>query len=220
MFKKALIVGIALFGLITVSAVGQMIETFKSWPVLYEAMEEGVVKAGTDLDGNPNGFLYFRVGWGDCLAVRVREIKQFYKNAPSNRYMNVRDYADARYETEGWNREHQRNCPPQPLGVAPSLTGSRVTFEYVYNEDLGLWQRGQQTQYLVSTDDPFANQCYPEWPVYRSDGSTGMGYMLSLDATVFDENGSYSAYDLNVRLAVLCEPLDVDIEDWVASGST
>lgn len=89
---------------------------FWAWPGLYRTAEHLVVKEGMTEAGQPNGKIYFRIGWGECLAVYANEWQDMITAAPQDTYMNLRDYAVANLNPEGdaWGAEDDYNCPDDP----------------------------------------------------------------------------------------------------------
>ena len=92
---------------------------FWQWPALYSASENLVIKRGTDTAGVPNGKVYLRIGWGGCLGVFEDEFDDLVVAAQTDRYINMRDYAEQQLiddnAANGWSAEDSYNCPDQPV---------------------------------------------------------------------------------------------------------
>lgn len=102
---------------------------FHHWPALYSAAEDLSVKRGTSEDGTANNKLYFRVGWGDCLAVFVDEWDELIAATPQDRYINMREYAVGRLNPDdqgAWGADEEYNCPDEP---DPSVPITEYVFE-------------------------------------------------------------------------------------------
>ena len=89
---------------------------FWAWPTLYQTAENLVIKRGIDVDGTINDKVYLRIGWGPCLAVSLHEFDELVAAAQTDRYINLRDYADANLNADGekWGENDSWNCAKDP----------------------------------------------------------------------------------------------------------
>ena len=117
-----------------------------SLPALYNAAENLVCKQGINRQGVPNGKIYCRIAWGECLAIEASEVNRFFSALPLDRYLNARNFADNEWSDE-WTDEDGYNCPLPPLEVKPTWRGSRPVYQQVWNNNQ--WERRQKTQYRV-----------------------------------------------------------------------
>ena len=180
---------------------------FSSWPALYNAAENAVVKS--NVDGNK---LYVRIGWGPCLVIFRHELAEIYTDAPRDRYINLRDYASARVNPpdQVWTAEDTANCPGPPLQIKPYWRGSRPTYERVVNAEGTHYVRGDKTIYRVDAVAPTA-PCEQQG-VFGEDSYK----VVSPNTTLhYGSGGTMLASELAYQLVAVCEAQDVRIEDYV-----
>jgi len=211
---KRLLVTLFVVAALATAVIAQSPVPFQHWPSLYAAAQHSVVKVGQDANGEDNGILYFRIGWGKCLGVYRSELDDLYLAAQQDRYINLRDYADTQLESDAWSAEHEANCPPPPLEVKPYWRGSRPTYEYVESE-AGIWQKGDKSAYRILSPSPATATC-TQYNARKDDGSQSNYWMVEDGTEVYIGEQTYlTGFEaLGVRLLVVCGEQDVDILDY------
>lgn len=183
---------------------------FEYWPALYGASENMVCKQGLNRDGSANDHVYCRVGWDECLAIEPAEISQFIASLATDRYTNVRDYADQQYSTD-WDSNDGYNCPIAPLEVKPYWRGSRPVYYRIQAD--GLWIKGSKSPYRILSPSPSVATCEP-YNAHQVDGDETSYWRLSPEAVVYDANGSYRADSIAEQLTTVCREQDIPVEDY------
>lgn len=190
--------------------IAQVSIPFQHWPALWDAAENAVVKRGTNLEHtNDNGYLYFRIGWGECLVVHVSELETLHGDVPHDRYINFRQYAEAQLQSDQWNEEHEYNCPKAPLEVKPYYRGSRPTYYRVLSEDETQYVRGRKSPYRVSATDPL-----PGCRHYGVADSKNY-WVVNADTVLhYSDDKTMLASDIEPQyLVAVCRDQDDSIED-------
>ncbi len=199
--------------MIIAPVIAQAPAPFWHWPALYDASENLVAKRGVDRDGMLNGKVYFRIGWGGCLAMFETEWPDFLESIRETRYINVRSHAESRHQSEGWSRDDWYNCPSAPLEVKPYWRGSRPTYEFAVDDELGYWMKGRKTQYRIESRNPATATC-TQHNARKSNGDASNYYRLSGAAEVYDSSSTYQVGDLlGGMLVTVCREQDVSVED-------
>lgn len=187
---------------------------FASWPALYKASENAVVKMGVSANGKPNDKLYLRIGWGDCLAIGRDEYREFWHESEPDRYTSIRAFADSRWE-EAWTAEDWLNCPSPPLELKPYWSGSRPMYFTNWDSTLGMWMLGKKSPYRVRTKHESMPSCVFGINARRPGGRKTNYWSLEDDQTVYDGDEEYVISQLGleptVRLVAICRDKDVDI---------
>lgn len=205
--RTMLILATMALSVFVLQAIAQSPVPFSSWPALYGAAENAVVKTSAD-----DTRLYVRIGWGPCLVIFRHELNEAYTNVPADRYINLRDYASARVNPpdQHWTAEDTANCPDPPMQVKPYWRGTRPTYERVLNAEGNQYVRGDKSIYRVSAVDPT--------PSCEAAGVFGEDayHVLSPDTELLYGSGStMPAGEIAYQLVAVCEAQDVRIEDYV-----
>ena len=88
---------------------------FWQWPALRSASENLVVKRGINIDGTVNDKIYLRIGWDEaCLGIHLDEWQTLVDALQQDRYINMRDYAEAAMSPDEWGPDDDHNCPDDP----------------------------------------------------------------------------------------------------------
>ena len=208
--KKQIIASLIALGLCSGVFVVAQSTAFTSWPVLYDLAENLVVKQGVDEQGNAIDLLYFRVGWDTCLRVRVDEWADLAEAAPLDQYMNMRAYADSKFDNSERDQLDGVNCPSEPKIVKPTWRNSRPTYQFT--QDGEHFVRGTKTAYRVETGPAY--DCVNQ-RARKTDGSTTNYWRLAGDAIVYNSTGSSAVADLDFEFGLLaiCSGTGVSIED-------
>ncbi len=198
--------------MIIVPVVAQVPVPFWHWPALYDVSENLVAKRGIDQDGALNGKIYFRIGWGGCLAMHETEWQDFLGSIRQTQYINVRSHAESRYQSEGWSPNDSFNCPQAPMEVKPYWRGSRPVYELVQDEVSGYWVKGSKTAYRVAATNPAINTC-TTFQTRKTDGDTTNYWQIAPTSQVSDADGFHLVSDLEGHLTSVCREQDVSVED-------
>lgn len=173
------------------------------WTVLHDFNEDLVVRQ--EINGN----LTFRIGWGECLFIRADQWQVFVDKIPSDRYMNVRDYADS-----VWTQNDDYpgfSCPYAPLEVKPYWRGSRPTYVHEYDRDTKLWVRGPKTRYRIATSATVP--CEP-YNANKPDGTLSNYWRLPENTEVYIGDETFIIANIPLQLVTICRAQDVSIEDY------
>lgn len=133
-------------------------QPYRFWPDVYSLAGDVYVTRGVDESGAPDGNLYLRFNWGECLRINRRGLDDMYWSVPVDRYVRARDYADSVYDPV-WTDHDRANCPTEPQAVKATWYGSRPVYEWVQVD--GVWMRGDRTAYRVRPGQPCAQYRLP-----------------------------------------------------------
>lgn len=211
---KKLIVIIALVwaGMVVIPVIAQMPIPFQHWPALYDAVENLSVKRGVDRNGQQNDRLYFRVGWGPCLAVFTDEWGDLVEAAQFDRYINMRGYAEGQLGAQGeWGPDDDYNCPSAPLVVKPYRTGSRPLYYRELDEDRGVYVKGRKSPYRVRTDGDSV-PCR-RYGTAKLNGDLSNYWILGEAVEVYHDDITLLVGELQDNLVAVCEEQDISILD-------
>lgn len=186
---------------------------FYHWPALFDVTQNLVAKQGFDRDGTLNDKIYFRIGWGGCLAVYTNEWQGLIDATTNDRYINVSEYAVAQLDQTGWDADDWHNCPGAPLEVKPYYWGSRPVYSMAYDEEAQQWRRGGKSGYRIRAGNPSTSTCLRA-NARKSSGATSNYWMLALDAEMYIDEQTYRIGDIDGQYATICREEDVSVEDY------
>ena len=180
---------------------------FWQWPALMLAAEDMVIKRGMNLDGTPNTDIYIRQGWGACVRVSRREIKDTMIDLDTDQYVSLKDIAVSQLREGEWTATDRYNCPAQPLTVKPTWRGSRPVYAMQWDALNHTGTRMEKTRYRAIDGTCLRYNA-------RRDGEVSSYWMLAMDTTVYLDDAPVLVENVDTYLAAICEPADVSIEDW------
>lgn len=194
-------------GMMAAPLLAQSAVPFWQFPALWSASENVVIKRGADQDGTPNANIYIRKGWGSCIRVSRREVKDAMLYLDTDQYVNLRDFAAARLEDGEWTDEDRFNCPPPPLEVKPTWRGSRPVYamEWDYTNHTGT--RMGKTRYRAIDGACLRYNA-------RSNGELTNYWMLDPATTVYLDDAPVLVSNIEGHVAAICGDAEVDITEW------
>jgi len=187
------------------------------WPIIYTLAEDLVAKRGVDANGNYDGMIYVRKGWGPCLVLRQEKWDDFVWSQQTDRYMSVRDYADENI----WATDPaagKRNCPHPPLEVRPArLSDSRPV--YLAVADGAYLLQGSKSKWRVEAPNPPSESC-SDTAVFDTDHQYRDNRCILADGAMVYKTVSGQRVYTKVsdtdekQLIVVADEQDVSILDW------
>jgi hypothetical protein len=220
MRKVIIFFGLVWVAMMLIPVIAQSSIPFQHWPALYDAANKLVVKRGIDQDGVSNNKMYFRIGWGPCLAVFRDEWSDLIWNAKDDRYINVRQFAEQRLAADqsniGWGADDDYNCPMAPLEVKPYWRGSRPVYYRVLDEIQNKYVRGPKSPYRIKTDGALAT-CL-RFGTVNSSGELTNYWLLDEGAEIYNNDIVMVVSELPEQLVTICREQDKSIEDYRTNG--
>ena len=180
---------------------------FWQWPALWAAAEGMVIKRGMNLDGTPNTDMYIRQGWGACVRVSRREVKDTMIDLDTDSYVSLKDLAVSQLQDGEWTATDRYNCPPQPLQVKPTWRGSRPVYVMEWDTVNRMGTRMEKTRYRAIDGACLRFNA-------QTGGEPSNYWMLAMDTTVYLDDAPVEVQNIGYYVAAICEPADVAIEDW------